>query len=128
MKISEVSKKYDIPVDTLRYYEKAGLLPNVRKNSSGIRDYSESDCGWVEFIKCMRGAGLPVEVLKRYIELFFEGDSTLMARKSILVEERQKLIEKRDAIQATIDRLDYKISVYEDKMISCEKKDRKSVV
>ena len=50
MKISEVSKKYDIPVDTLRYYEKAGLLPNVRKNSSGIRDYSESDCGWVEFI------------------------------------------------------------------------------
>ena len=121
MKISEVSKKYDIPVDTLRYYEKAGLLPNVRKNSSGIRDYSESDCGWVEFIKCMRGAGLPVEVLKRYIELFFEGDSTLMARKSILVEERQKLIEKRDAIQATIDRLDYKISVYEDKMISCEK-------
>ena len=122
MKISEVSKKYDIPVDTLRYYEKAGLLPNVRKNSSGIRDYSESDCGWVEFIKCMRGAGLPVEVLKRYIELFFEGDSTLMARKSILVEERQKLIEKRDAIQATIDRLDYKISVYEDKMISCEKK------
>ena len=81
MKISEVSKKYDIPVDTLRYYEKAGLLPNVRKNSSGIRDYSESDCGWVEFIKCMRGAGLPVEVLKRYIELFFEGDSTLMARK-----------------------------------------------
>ena len=122
MKISEVSKKYDIPVDTLRYYEKAGLLPNVRKNSSGIRDYSESDCGWVEFIKCMRGAGLPVEVLKRYIELFFEGDSTLMARKSILVEERQKLIEKRDAIQATIDRLDYKISVYEDKMISSEKK------
>ena len=122
MKISEVSKKYDIPVDTLRYYEKAGLLPNVRKNSSGIRDYSESDCGWVEFIKCMRGAGLPVEVLKRYIELFFEGDSTLMARKSILVEERQKLIEKRDAIQATIDRLDYKISVYEDKMISCKKK------
>ena len=122
MKISEVSKKYDIPVDTLRYYEKAGLLPNVQKNSSGIRDYSESDCGWVEFIKCMRGAGLPVEVLKRYIELFFEGDSTLMARKSILVEERQKLIEKRDAMQATIDRLDYKISVYEDKMISCEKK------
>ena len=65
MKISEVSKKYGIPVDTLRYYEKAGLLPNVRKNSSGIRDYSESDCGWVEFIKCMRGAGLPVEVLKK---------------------------------------------------------------
>lgn len=122
MKISEVSKKYDIPTDTLRYYEKAGLLPNVRKNSGGIRDYSESDCGWVEFIKCMRGAGLPIEVLKRYIELFYEGDSTLTARKTILVEERQKLIEKRDAIQATIDRLDYKINVYEDTIVNCEKK------
>ena len=121
MKISEVSKKYDIPVDTLRYYEKAGLLPNVQKNASGIRDYSENDCGWVEFIKCMRGAGLPVEVLKRYIELFYEGDSTLGERKSILVEERQKLIEKRDAIQATIDRLDYKISFYEDTIVKKEK-------
>ena len=121
MKISEVSKKYDIPVGTLRYYEKAGLLPNVKKNSSGIRDYSENDCGWVEFIKCMRGAGLPIEVLKKYIDLFFEGDSTLMARKSILVEERQKLVEKRDAIQATIDKLDYKINAYEDKIVAREK-------
>lgn len=121
MKISEVSKKYNIPVDTLRYYEKAGLLPNVHKSASGIRDYSESDCGWVEFIKCMRGAGLPVEVLKKYIALFFEGESTLAERKAILVSERQKLVEKRDAIQETIDRLDYKISVYEDKIVKREK-------
>ena len=76
MKISEVSKKYDISPDTLRYYEKEGLLPNVKKNSSGIREYSEMDCNWVEFIKCMRGAGLSIEVLARYIELFNMGDKT----------------------------------------------------
>jgi len=121
MKISEVSKKYDIPIDTLRYYEKAGLLPNVQKNSGGIRDYSDSDCKWVEFIKCMRGAGLPIEVLKKYIDLFYEGDATLSQRKQILVDERQKLLEKRDAIQNTIDRLDYKIAYYEKIIVETEK-------
>lgn len=121
MKISEVSKKYDVPVDTLRYYEKAGLLPNVHKNSSGIRDYTETDCGWVEFIKCMRSAGLPIEVLKEYIELFNMGDSTIEARRQILISERKKLIEKRDAIQTTIDRLDYKIDIYYNSLINKQK-------
>ena len=122
MKISEVSKKYDISTDTLRYYEKMGLLPNVKKNSSGIRDYSESDLGWVEFIKCMRSAGLSIEVLARYIELFYIGDSTREERKNILIEERKKLIEKRDAIQTTIDRLEYKIDSY-DKIMSEKEKE-----
>ena len=91
MKISEVSEKYNIPVDTLRYYEKAGLLPNVQKNESGIRDYSESDCNWVEFIKCMRSAGLPVKVLKRYIDLFHMGDSTLNERNRYLLMNEKNL-------------------------------------
>ena len=63
MTIAEVSEKYGISPDTLRYYEKEGLLPPVKRTAGGIRDYGESDCGWVEFIKCMRSAGLPVEVL-----------------------------------------------------------------
>ena len=121
MKISEVSKKYDISPDTLRYYEKEELLPNVKKNASGIREYSEADCSWVQFIKCMRGAGLSVEVLARYIELFYKGDSTKEERKNILIEERAKLIEKRDTIQATIERLDYKIKVYDKTMVQKEK-------
>ena len=121
MKISEVSKKYNISPDTLRYYEKEGLLPNVKKNASGIREYSENDCNWVEFIKCMRGAGLSIEVLAKYIELFYKGDSAKEERKNILTEERAKLIEKRDAIQATIDRLDYKIDAYDKTIIKKEK-------
>ena len=121
MKISEVSKKYNISPDTLRYYEKEGLLPNVKKNASGIREYSENDCNWVEFIKCMRGAGLSIEVLAKYIELVYKGDSTKEERKNILTEERAKLIEKRDAIQATIDRLDYKIDAYDKTIIKKEK-------
>ncbi len=121
MKISEVSKKYNLTPDTLRYYEKAGLLPNVSKNSSGIREYSESDCNWIEFIKCMRSAGLSIEVLARYIELFNAGDGTREERKNILIKERKKLIKKREQIQTTIDRLEYKINAYNDKLYEKEK-------
>ena len=74
MKINEVSKLYDISADTLRYYERIGLIPPVTRNESGIRDYSEADCNWVQFAKCMRGAGLSVESLIEYVTLFGEGD------------------------------------------------------
>ena len=55
MTIAEVSKKYELSADTLRYYERIGLIPPVPRTRSGIRDYDESSCGWVEVTKCMRG-------------------------------------------------------------------------
>ena len=81
MTITEVSKKYDLSQDTLRYYERIGLLPAVNRNKSGIRDYTDEDCKWVEFIKCMRGAGLPIEVLIEYVALFQEGESRSEERR-----------------------------------------------
>lgn len=65
MTISEVSKKYNITADTIRYYEKEGLIPTVPRNKNGIRDFDENSCGWIEFIKCMRSAGLEIETLKK---------------------------------------------------------------
>lgn len=94
MTIAEVSKKFGLTADTLRYYERIGLIPPVRRSSSGIRDYDEKDCNWVEFIKCMRGAGLPVEMLIEYVALFGQGHDTIAARKALLVEQRQQLAEK----------------------------------
>ena len=67
MTIAEVSRACSIPVDTLRYYERIGLLPPVNRSKSGFRDYTESDRQWVSFIKCMRAAGIPVEALIDYI-------------------------------------------------------------
>jgi len=121
MTISEASAKYDISQDTLRYYERIGLLPTVNRKSSGQRDYDKEDCRWIEFIKCMRSAGLPLEVLIEYVTLFQQGDSTIEARKELLAEQRKILAEKLEAIQATIARLDYKIEIYEKKIIPLEK-------
>lgn len=122
MTISEVSEKYGIPVDTLRYYEREGLIPPVHRKESGVRDYTEADCGWVEFIKCMRSAGLSIETLTEYVALYRKGNRTLQKRKNLLIAERDRLQERVNEMQKTLNRLNYKISVYEDKIVSCEKK------
>ena len=122
MTIFEVSEKYGIPVDTLRYYEKEGLIPPVLRKESGVRDYTDGDCGWVEFIKCMRSAGLSIETLTEYVALYRKGNRTLQKRKNLLIAERDRLQERVNEMQKTLNRLNYKISVYEDKIVSCEKK------
>ena len=120
MKIVEVSKKYDISTDTLRFYEKVGLIPPVNRNQSGIRDYSEADLRRVEFIKCMRGAGLPIEALTQYMKLVMQGDKTIEARKEILIDQRDLLVARIQEMQKTLDLLNYKISVYEEALLKKE--------
>lgn len=102
MTIAEVSKRYNITPDTIRYYEKIGLIPHVPRNKSGIRDFDENSCNWIEFIKCMRSAGLSIDVLTQYISLFKQGNKTAKARKELLVEQRKKLLEKQEDINRTI--------------------------
>ena len=94
MRISEVSERSGISSDTLRYYERIGLIPPVIRNKSGIRDYNEIDVKRVEFIKCMRSAGLPIEALITYYGLVQQGDDTIEARKEILKEQREQLESK----------------------------------
>jgi DNA-binding transcriptional MerR regulator len=121
MKIAEVSERAGISSDTLRYYERIGLLPPVNRYKSGIRDYSEIDVKWVEFIKCMRRAGLPIEVLIEYVGLVQQGDTTIEARKEILKEQREQLVAKMAELQKTLATLDYKITVYENAVLKKEK-------
>lgn len=125
MTISEVSEKFDIPQDTIRYYERIGLLPRVNRNKSGIRDFTEYDCGWVEFIKCMRGAGLPIEVLIEYVALFQQGDETLEARKKLFLEQRELLLGRLEDMKKTLERLDYKIAVLDQNIVEKERTLRK---
>ena len=121
MTITEVSKNFAMSQDTLRYYERIGLIPHVNRKKSGIRDYMDEDCGWVKFIKCMRDAGLPIEVLIEYVRLFQQGDETIQARKELLIEQRKQLLIKMENMKKTLERLDYKILRYEQPGIKTEK-------
>ena len=117
MKIAEVSKQYGLSADTLRYYERIGLLPSVTRNASGVRDYGEQDCARVQFVKCMRGASVSIEALIEYMQLFEQGEHTAAARKTLL-EEQRELVEKRIAdMQAGLDRLNGKIENYEEMLM-----------
>ena len=113
MLIAYVSRKYDISAHTLRYYERVGLIPAVHRRDNGIRDYDEGDLNWVEFIKCMRSAGIQVEALIEYVALYQQGDETNEARKEILVEQRAQLMQRMADMESTLERLNYKIDNYD---------------
>lgn len=114
MTIAEVGKKYDITPDTLRYYERIGLISDVPRTKNGIRDYDEKSCKRIEFIKCMRNAGVEIDILSKYISLIETGKSTVEERKKLLEDQREKLLAKQKTINETLDRLNYKIKIYKD--------------
>lgn len=121
MQINEVSKQFELSQDTLRYYERIGLIPPVPRSASGIRDYDQESLNWIEFIKCMRSAGLPIEALIEYVSLYRQGDETLEARKQLLSEQRDLLRKRMEELQKTLQRLDYKIERYENGFMQKEK-------
>ena len=120
MTIAEVSRKYDISADTLRYYERIGLIPPVPRTRGGLRDYGEESCGWIQLMKCMRAAGVQIEALIEYVDLFQQGDATLDARKALLVEQRDQLVSRMAEMQASLDLLNQKIDRYEQGMMTAE--------
>lgn len=122
MTIAEVSRQYGLSADTLRYYERIGLIPGVTRSMSGIRAYTEEDCRWVEFAKCMRGAGIQIEALIEYVALFQQGDATIEARKQILTEQRDQLRARIAEQQQTLDRLNTKIERYDQGLLPAEQK------
>lgn len=126
MTIAEVSKISVLSTDTLRYYERVGLIQNIKRTSGGIRNYSREDCGWIGFIKCMRHAGLPIDVLIQYVSLYHQGNDTMYARKELLTQQRDLLAIRIKEMQETLGRLNYKIDYYEQVIVNPEKRQTKS--
>lgn len=120
MNIKQAAEQFDLTTDTLRYYERIGLIPPVSRNESGYRDYSDIDLNWVSFIKCMRDAGVSVESLIEYVSLFQEGTDSISTRKEILIDQRQELAEKIRVMQETLAKLDEKIEGYEENMLAIQ--------
>jgi len=122
MTIAEVAKRYGITPDTLRYYERIKLLPKIVRTAGGIRRYGEEDCRWVEYIKCMRSAGVSVETLVEYVSLFHQGKETIPARKRLLLEQREQILARIQELNDVLARLDWKLDGYEERMLKYEEK------
>lgn len=121
MKISEVSEKYALSADTLRYYERVGLIPPVNRSENGIRDYTDLDLRRVEFVKCMRKAGLSVNMLAAYVRLVQEGEQTSGERREMLIEQRERISNKIVELQEVLGILEHKIDVYDQILLKVEK-------
>lgn len=122
MNIKQVSEKHGITSDTLRYWERVGVIPPIHRNSSGYRDYDEEDLDWVHYAKCMRDAGVSVEALAEYITLFGQGDDTIPARKSLLLEQQAVIKVRMNEITKLYDKISEKIDNYESHVLSYEGK------
>ncbi len=114
MTIKEVCEQYDIKPDTLRYYERVGVIPEVHRTESGIRDYTDEDLKWVKNAICMRAAGVPIEILIEYVRLYPLGTPTFEARRDLLADARTAIIEARRKYDIALAKLDYKISKYDE--------------
>ena len=87
--IKQVTEKYNLSASTLRYYEKEGLLPKIKKNQSNKRIYDDNDLQWLDIIICMRKTGMTIAHIKDYIELCHEGDDTLKQRYEIFLKQKE---------------------------------------
>ncbi|MDD7369829.1 MAG: MerR family transcriptional regulator [Berryella intestinalis] len=114
MNIKETAERFGVSPDTLRYYERVGAIPRVRRTAGGVRDFSEEDLGWVETAVCFRSARLSVDALAEYVRLFRQGGDTLQARLDLLVEARNEMLAERARYDAALEKIEYKIARYED--------------
>lgn len=110
--ITEVSEKYDISSNTLRYYERIGLLPAIPRQSNGNRYFTDNNLKWLEMIICLRHSGIPIETLVNYVELLKQGKGTEKERENLLREQLTTLYQKQVNLRRSIDRLEHKIALY----------------
>lgn len=115
MTIREAAKITGISIDNLRYYERIGLVPEVPRTESGIRNYDEMAINWIEFAMRFKKAGVPLESIREYIQLAIKGESTKESRREILLETKAELEKKMYDIQETLDVINYKVDTYEQK-------------
>ena len=99
MNIKEASKVTGISIDNLRYYERIGLIPEVPRSASGIRNYDELSLNWIEFAMRFKKGGMSLDSIREYIQLAIQGETTKAARREILLESKESLEEKLQEIR-----------------------------
>ena len=113
MTIREIAAKTNMSTDTLRYYERIGLLPPVPRNAAGIRNYDEYFVNFINFIKKLKASGMSLEHIIDYIRLAEMGDATIQERKKLLAEARETLLDKINSLQLVAELEDYQLRNYE---------------
>lgn len=121
MNIKEASMRTDVSADTIRYYERIGLIPPITRNEAGIRIFDEEDLRWIKYSRQMKQAGLSIDSLIEYLSLFRSGEKTVPARLALLEEQQAVLQDRIDELQAAKERLNFKVENYQTHTMPVEK-------
>lgn len=120
MNIKQASEQTNVSADTIRYYERIGLIPAIKRSASGIREFDTEDLRWITFSRQMRNAGLSIESLTDYLQLFQKGNQTIPARKEVIANQITLLQQKASDLNQAIERLEFKLENYENHMVPTE--------
>ena len=105
--ISEAAQKTGLPPSTIRYYDKEGLLPNI-KRKNGIRVFEDMDLRLMGLLTCLKNTGMPIKRIRDYVELTSKGDDTLQERYEIIKAQRQFVLDQIEQLQYYLEELDFK--------------------
>ena len=105
--ISEAAQKTGLPPSTIRYYDKEGLLPNI-KRKNGIRVFEDMDLRLMGLLTCLKNTGMPIKRIRDYVELTSKGDDTLQERYEIIKSQRQFVLDQIEQLQYYLEELDFK--------------------
>ncbi len=114
MTIQEAAEHTGMTAHTLRYYERIGLIQPVGRSSSGHRSYSEADLAWIDFLKKLRKTGMPIQEMKQYATLMWQGDSTSGARRQLLEKHQARMLEQLDELNDCLSCIEWKIAHYKE--------------
>ena len=109
--IGQVAKKLGLTAHTLRYYDKEGLLPFVRKGSSGARVFEDEDVDWLIIIECLKGTGMQLKDIKKYMDLCQQGDATVGERLELFKRQKEKLEQQMAVFRQYMEKIDFKIEL-----------------
>jgi DNA-binding transcriptional MerR regulator len=112
--IQDAATETGVSRDTLRYYEKIGILPGIARSQSGHRRFSDNDMGWIKLVQCLRATGMPIEDLHAYAELMQQGDATAEDRLQILQDHRRRIKADMAELATALELVDRKISGYDE--------------
>ena len=110
--IGEISKMFQLPISTLRYYDKEGLFPHL-KRVNGVRQFSESEIETLRVIDCLKKSGLEIKDIKEYMALCSLGNTTLKQRKAIFEKQKEEVLQEMENLQKVLSMLNYKCWYYD---------------
>ena len=110
--IGQVSEKFDLSIHTLRYYEKEGLLPSVKRSKSGIRQYDDATIESLRTIECLKKTGMPLKEIKEFQDWCEAGSRTLGRRKKMFLERKRAVLRQIGELQSALDLIEFKCWYY----------------